>query len=326
MLAAGERARAISMDDEARARTLCFPPKARPVYPDRASVSHFLGRLTGRAQGSATAAEAQDDPPRIDRILAALDGTPGSRHVAAWAVDLASAHGASVILAHVRYAPPFVPPSWRSAKDPTGAGSVPSFLRQAEGVLRRARIPCALAIVEGTPGPALTKLAADARADLVVVGTRPRSAAGRFVMGSSTEHLRLHARASLLIAKGSPRLDRVVLPIDGSGGSTSAALLGIEIARRAGAHVHIVRARAHDPGPDETIRYRLPWLDPPGVAEARAGDPSRVVLRATRVGRNPLLLMPAQAASAPRHERITPATWHTTPASVLLTRSRRATT
>jgi nucleotide-binding universal stress UspA family protein len=57
---------------------------------------------------------------------------------------------------------------------------------------------------DGDAGDSITAAAEAEQADLVVVGTRGRSAAGRMLLGSVSDHVVRHAQCPVLVVRPSP--------------------------------------------------------------------------------------------------------------------------
>ena len=126
----------------------------------------------------------------MKKILVAVDGSLASIHASKQALELASAFGAKVTLAHVT--PPTILP-----------GDVPmapiAELRESElargaAVLVDVAKALAPAKVEtknllGPPAEVLSDLAMDEQYDLVVVGNKGRNAVTRVLLGSVADRL-----------------------------------------------------------------------------------------------------------------------------------------
>jgi nucleotide-binding universal stress UspA family protein len=101
--------------------------------------------------------------------------------------------------------------------------------------------------------PAREIVASAATADLIVMGSHGRGAAGRVGLGSIADHVARHAPAPALIVRGGRRpattipLTRIVVPLDGSALAEQALPMAIALAGIMGLPVHLVRVVDFDP-------------------------------------------------------------------------------
>ena len=133
-------------------------------------------------------------PPRT--ILVPIDFSLHSDHALAYATDLARSVGGKVVVMHV--GPP-VPPIYSPLPEATAAqGAIwQDLLVQREAVIRK-EMADAVALLgddvvfeqlwrEGEPAAAIAEGAADAAADLVVMGSHGRTGLRRALLGSVAE-------------------------------------------------------------------------------------------------------------------------------------------
>jgi nucleotide-binding universal stress UspA family protein len=145
---------------------------------------------------------------KISRILIPTDFSPDADEAFAYAVDLARTVGASIELLHV-------------VEDPMAAGvwSAPMYKDAIEGLhvnlvreARRrlrllvpgvggARLAVDRQVLVGKPEVEIVKRAAEAQADLIVMGTGGRSGVARLVMGSVAERVVRTAGCAVLTVK-----------------------------------------------------------------------------------------------------------------------------
>jgi nucleotide-binding universal stress UspA family protein len=138
-------------------------------------------------------------------IAIGLDGSEGAKKAIPFAVELARRDGAKLILAHVE-------------EDIPGKGGGPIRLnedevqaeikRQAEeltadGVETTVRMTN---VFLGGPAPAIAKIADEADADLIVVGTRGQSTVVGVVLGSVAQRLLHLAHQPVLVVPEDSRL------------------------------------------------------------------------------------------------------------------------
>ena len=126
------------------------------------------------------------------RILVPLDGTPGSETAVPYAIDLASALDAEVVLCHVITVP--------SAANASGQAHEP--VQYLSGVAKRfsaAGIIAKTNVRRGDPPIEIKKAALDWAADSIVMATRSRKGVERLVLGSVAEAVVRDSRLPVLL-------------------------------------------------------------------------------------------------------------------------------
>lgn len=139
-------------------------------------------------------------------ILVATDFSLDAKNAAAEAVQLAKRLDARCFLVHAWHVP--IGP-WE------GGASMPmQVIAQVEAAatqcleealaVARAEYPAAEGkLVYGDPRDAISKIARELHADLIVVGTHGRRGVSRLLLGSVAEWLVRHATCDVLVARGS---------------------------------------------------------------------------------------------------------------------------
>lgn len=218
-----------------------------------ADASDAIDRLTYHV-GDADAAEPLA-PPRLERILVAVDGQEGSRRALDWAAALAKAFGAQVTV--VTVAPSLEVA--RALKEGSGWQAIaPAFeeveergrgvLKKAGAALRSKGIDPGLELQHGHTARAIVEMAASTNADLVVLGSHGHGLGERLNLGSVGSNVKHHVPCSVLIARGPPNVRRVLLATDGSHRSRLAVRLGQDVARALGARAvlaHVIDVAAY---------------------------------------------------------------------------------
>lgn len=175
------------------------PGRAGPVAAGVARAAHvpvLIARDAGRIDRVVV---GYDESPDADAALALLERlpwctAPGVEVCSTWEVGdtlLPSALGGEAADHHV--APP------EDLAESRLAGL--DIARDAAERLRRAGIAAAPHARHGRPSAELEILAAQANADLIVVGSRGLSGADRFVLGSTSDELVATARTSVLVVR-----------------------------------------------------------------------------------------------------------------------------
>ncbi|HSQ56104.1 MAG TPA: universal stress protein [Gemmata sp.] len=123
----------------------------------------------------------------VKRILYPTDFSSYSTQAYFHALNLAETYGASLTVAHVRT---------------PGAEGKDRIREQLEQVRpENPRIPVSHVLLEGDPATEIARFAADARIDVIVIGTHGRTGVDRLVMGSVAERVMREAPCSVLVVK-----------------------------------------------------------------------------------------------------------------------------
>ena len=138
-------------------------------------------------------------------IVVGLDGSDGAKHVIPFAVELARRDDAKIVIAHIE-------------EDVVGKGGGPIHAteneiqaeidRQAEELSSQGietRVEKSTVFLGG-PAPVIVKIADQADADLVVVGTRGQSPVVGVILGSVTQRLLHLAHQPVLVVPEDARL------------------------------------------------------------------------------------------------------------------------
>jgi nucleotide-binding universal stress UspA family protein len=136
---------------------------------------------------------------RTKTVLCATDFSTTSRHALNQAFSLARDQGARVVLLHV-VEPPFF------GDEPLLLTTTLDKMRaEAESRLAGAPMPGGIeaehVIAEGDPVTEILRVAAEQRADFIVLGTHGRTGVTRLVMGSVAENVVRQATCPVVIAK-----------------------------------------------------------------------------------------------------------------------------
>jgi NADH:ubiquinone oxidoreductase subunit F (NADH-binding)/nucleotide-binding universal stress UspA family protein len=208
-----------------------------PVVPAAEAVSDL----------PATPAPSRDKRTALRSILVGVDGSPAATAALEWAGRLAALVGAEVLVANI-----FEPDQAEVSPE-----SFQKLVAEAEqrlreewsAPLRGANIPHRYLQLTGTPDRLLA--AADAEgADLLVVGTRGAGRHAGLHLGSLAHHLAHYTRGPLAIVPltgAAASIDRIVIGVDGSPGSTAAVTWCADITAATSAKVTAVCA--FDPHP-----------------------------------------------------------------------------
>lgn len=131
------------------------------------------------------------------KILVAYDGTEPARTALATAADLARAFGATISVISV------IPVhTGRVPVDPWDDASVHATeLLEARKILRDQGIEAELIEPAGDPARTIERIADEGAFDTIVVGSRALGAVDRVLLGSVSEHVVNHSRATVIVAR-----------------------------------------------------------------------------------------------------------------------------
>jgi NADH:ubiquinone oxidoreductase subunit F (NADH-binding) len=204
-----------------------------------------------RPVGTAASAPRAETPPgpgrrthhprRSGRLLVGLDGSPASFAALAWSTRLADRIGAEVVTVNV-----FEPDQAELSPGDRRAliGEADDRLREWSERIGESGVPHRRLQLSGPPDVLLAAASSEA-ATLLVVGTRGAGRRATLHLGSLAHHLAHQTRGPLAIvpaAGAATDVDRIVIGIDGSAGSSSAATWCAGVAAAADAKVHAVCA------------------------------------------------------------------------------------
>ncbi|SFH67824.1 Nucleotide-binding universal stress protein, UspA family [Halorubrum aquaticum] len=127
-----------------------------------------------------------------DRILVPTDGSPKGRRAVEHALALAAVHGADVHALYVvdtaSYAGTGMEATWTGIDDLLREDA-DEAVAQVETLAEGTGVDVETTVVEGSPGREIVRYAADARCDLIVMGTHGRGGIDRLLLGSVAERV-----------------------------------------------------------------------------------------------------------------------------------------
>ncbi len=141
-------------------------------------------------------------PPKVDAIVAAIDGSPISARVTSYAADLARRYDAVIYLV---YAHPPVPSYlgdeqfYRVAGEEVERGR--ELLRPYADALTRAGLRVEVEVLEGPPPRAILAVAEAREADMIVIGSRGLGAIRGLLLGSVSERVVRMAKCPVLVVR-----------------------------------------------------------------------------------------------------------------------------
>lgn len=132
------------------------------------------------------------------RILVCYDGSAESRRALARAAEIASAVPSELTVVSVAE-PIYGEPPYTGYADPIEEERHRTLLANAARALRSHGISAATVEPVGDTAPAILESARETRADLIVVGSRHRSAIRRLLFGSVSRELVVEAAFDVLV-------------------------------------------------------------------------------------------------------------------------------
>ncbi|MDD7939626.1 universal stress protein [Actinomycetospora lutea] len=227
-------------------------------------------------------------------VLVGVDGSPATHNAVAWAAREAARRRSTLVLIQV------LPPSDRPHDETRGpSGRALALLGRARNAAHAAapHLPVHFAVVDGVVGPALAATAA--RADLLVLGARPRGAVIDAGVGRTAAHAMGHAACPVVIVPshwdpGAETAPGVLVGVDGSPEAAGALAFGADVADRDGASLTAVTVTAGSgEESDEDARRHLAEAttgitssrpDLPLHEVVRQGQPAEEILAEARAG------------------------------------------
>ena len=165
------------------------------------------------------------------RIIVPLDSSPESAVALPLALVIARATGAGLTLLQV-------------VTDKRRPNEVRENLERVANELATAGLSVDTVVREGSAGEQILDEINRERADLVIMSTHGRAGLRRMVLGSVTQRVLSGSTIPLLVVRPGQRrvnrLQRLLVPVDGSPGGALALGTAMELANSSGAAVHLL--------------------------------------------------------------------------------------
>jgi nucleotide-binding universal stress UspA family protein len=166
---------------------------------ERAMVGSVTARVIGLASRDVLVVP-QGTVIGWERVFVAVDGSPHSRRAAAHAVDLAASYGGALTALSVVDVPDEF-----YAEAPAVADQLiekaRGYVAEVGALAAAAGVAFTALVREGAASAVVVREALEARATLVVMGSRGRTGINRLLMGSVTEKVIGHAPCPVLVVK-----------------------------------------------------------------------------------------------------------------------------
>lgn len=275
-------------------------------------VSNAIDRLTRGAMDAPPS--RREAPLSLRRVMAAIDDSEPSRQALAWTAEIGRAFGSNVDVVHVL--PPAIPTTsfdfGYSMGEPaahleTLAKQGQDLLDQAVAMLAKSDVLATRHMPTGHPTAEIARLVKAKKTDLVVLGSHGRNALGRLLLGSVADGVKHNVVASVLVAKGFPPPDRILVAADGSHASKRAAALGLRLRRAWGARttiLHVVDMPLYGPPEsgrkvfEEAFKGLDPvWNDRKVEFDIEFGHPAERIIERARLETSGLIVMGSRGLS-----------------------------
>lgn len=206
----------------------------------------------------------------IDRVLIGLDGSRLAEAVLPYAITLAQAADAEILLVRAIPAgdtlepvdtvnPTLLPymavmpeahPTARDASPRAQRHEAEAYLDEVAARLGKSGVACRAFVIAGEPADVLVEEARLRDVSLILLGTHGRSGLGRWIYGSVAEAVLSQSPVPVLLVRGWERGDSapasgaistILVPLDGSATAEAALPLAAELGRILQAKLHLVR-------------------------------------------------------------------------------------
>jgi nucleotide-binding universal stress UspA family protein len=183
----------------------------------------------------------------FDKILHASDGSKHAFHALTLALAIAKQNKSELHLVCVEEVPylPEVVEEDRGAKE-TAARRIHGVLQRACTMAEECQVELHTHVIAGHPVRDIVRLAADLKADLLVIGARGHSALYERMIGSRADRMMQLAKCPVLVAKlpaanaAGPMFDKILHASDGSKPAFHALTLALAIAKQNKSQLHMV--------------------------------------------------------------------------------------
>ena len=188
------------------------------------------------------------------RILVPVDGSPEASAALPYAAALATP-GTEIVLLTV------FPPATDAAR--AGLETAAQRLRVAGQTVRTE-------VATGNPARRIVDMAADLRAEMIVMASHGRGAIGRLIYGSVADRVGRESAVPVMVvrtkqlAPGPVGITRLVVPLDGTSRAESALPVATTISQRLGTPISLVRVvdpLSSGQFGEETSRHGTPMRD-----------------------------------------------------------------
>ena len=185
----------------------------------------------------------------FDKVLVPLDGSELAEGSLDPALTIVRRPGGEVILLHVPIFRPVMVPGTagyglvlpEQAFDLKNRDEIQIYLEGIKQTRQEPDFSIRIKVLEGDVAGNIVDLAVEEEVDLIVMTTHGYSGFTRWMLGSITERILRNAPCPVLVVRCADKLNRVVIPLDGSRLAEQALEPGLEVARQLGGRVTLLR-------------------------------------------------------------------------------------
>lgn len=226
----------------------------------------------------------------IRHIVAATDESEAGRQAVRAALALAVRTGARVTVLRAEPAPAAVPAGVRSGESAAGEAETPGVARLRRWVGADLPGRVSFVVTYGLPGVEISRFAECERADLVVLGRKPRSVKARLAVGDTADAVARRSLVPCLFVPGvAPAPRDVLAAIDGTDRGMRVLIAAENFARQVGAELRVVTVEPPRPQEPAHLVAAVPAgrsmnllgrirTAPGRKLEVRQGDPVEEIL------------------------------------------------
>jgi nucleotide-binding universal stress UspA family protein len=182
----------------------------------------------------------------FNKILHANDGSKHAFHSLTMALAIAKQNKSELHMVCVEEVPYL--PEFEEVREATGtaADRIRGVLQRARAMAEGCQMELHTHIIRGHPVRDIIKLAADLKADLLVIGSKGHSALYERMIGSQADRMMQLAQCPVLVVKlptakvAGPMFDKILHASDGSKHAFHALTLALAIAKQNKSELHMV--------------------------------------------------------------------------------------
>lgn len=265
------------------------------------------------------------DQQLFRKILVPVDGSHSCLHAKVLASSIARKFNSKVTVVHVVHHE-FMHPELKAQYqlplailhriDESYLEAGKKIIRNAEDLFREAGIEVDARLVTfEDPAEYILEVVKDEGYDLVVIGNRAEHQAERYSLGSVTEKVARHAECPVLIVKRKPKLEKILVAIDGSKHSDKALEYAVQLTKKYDAKLALMHVEE-----DKLIRIGGPQIEDclgtvgecilkdaatktKGVAFDKfleLGSPSEIIIKVAKKGKIDLIIVGSRGLSSVR--------------------------
>jgi nucleotide-binding universal stress UspA family protein len=206
------------------------------------------------------------DQQLFRKILVPVDGSHSCLHAKMLAASIARKFDSEVTAVHVvthEFMHPELkaqyqlPPSILHRIDESYLEAGKKIIRNTEELFTEAGIEVDTKLVTfEDPAEYILEVVKEEGYDLIIIGNRAEHQAERYSLGSVTEKIARHAECPVLIVKRKPKLEKLLVAVDGSKHADKALEYGVQLTKKYGAKLALMHVEE-----DKLIRIGGPQVE-----------------------------------------------------------------